>query len=68
MGRSDWFKDKERKVEQSTPTSSECNRRIGKRKVRESGFLKNENEMENTTVMFVPSSKDGLLLKMLKER
>ena len=64
MARSDWFKDKERKES----TSSACNRRIGKTKVRESGSIKDGNEMENTTVMFVPNSKDGLLLKILKER
>ena len=29
---------------------------------------KRDEDIENTTIMFFPSSKDGLLLKMLKER
>ena len=61
MAREDWFNDKE---DGSLECSSSAARVGGKRKK----AFQQDRKMETSTVMFIPSTRGGLLTRMMRER
>ena len=65
MAKESWYMDKEPTEEDGQAGSKKRGRRIVFQK---DGKVKDEERIETSTVMFIPSTRGGLLTRMMRER
>ena len=63
MAKDDWYADKE-----STDDQAGANRGVNVKGFQKDGKKKDDAKIDTTTVMFIPSTRGGLLTSMMRER